>query len=261
MKRPIGQKLALTKIDAAEAQLKAAVRMYFENRHLVPIYALANAVREVVGRLGEHLDVETVQKEIAKARGLTVAELIGPLSKKAAFFKHADRDPSGKIELEDDDVEMVLFFACHDFGRVAHGMPIEAQVFEAWAYAATIKRVSDAPLRKQKLIRRMIATFPGIRGAPDRAAQKRIGLEIMERAVTDQSLEMAITREVPSKHEVCGDPKKIKGLVASRDFGRAFFCVSAEPRELRTGVAQPRPGRLHAFARVTPSGLAAAVSS
>jgi hypothetical protein len=182
MKRPIGQKLALAKIDAAEAQLKAAVRMYFENRHLVPIYALANAVREVVGRLGEHLDVETVQKEIAKARGLTVAELIGPLSKKAAFFKHADRDPSGKIELEDDDVEMVLFFACHDFGRVAHGMPIEAQVFEAWAYAATIKRVSDAPLRKQKLIRRMIATFPGLRGAPDRVAQKRIGLEIMERS-------------------------------------------------------------------------------
>ena len=207
MKRPIGQKLTLTKVDAAEAQLKAAVRMYFENRHLVPVYALGNAVREVVGRLGDHLEIETAQKEMAKARGLTVAELIGPLSKKAGFFKHADHNPSGKIELEDDEVELVLLYACHDFGRIAHGTPIEAQVFEAWAYAATVERISDAPLRRQRLIRRMIAAFPGIRGAPDRVAQKRIGLEMMELALRHKSLEMTIRREVPARAAKVPDRK------------------------------------------------------
>ena len=199
MTRPVGQKLTLSKIDAAEAQLKAAVRMYFENRHIAPVFTLANAVREVVGTIGEHLEVETVQEEIAKARGVTVAELVRPTSKKAGFFKHANRDPSGKIDLEDDNVEVALFFACNDFGRVAGGMPIKAQVFEAWVYAAATERVSDAPLRRQTLIRRMIAAFPGLRGASDRAEQKRIGLKIMERAVRDKSLEMAIRREVPAK--------------------------------------------------------------
>ena len=197
--RPTGQKLNLTKIDAAEAQLKAAVRMYFENKHLAPVYTLANAVREVVGQIGEHLDVETVQKEIAKARGMKAEDMIRPLTKTANFFKHANRDPTANINLDDDDVEVVLFFACHDFGRVAGGMPIEAQVFEAWAYAAAIERVSQAPLRRQQLIKRMIATFPGLRRASDRAEQKRIGLEIMEQALRDKSLEMVIRREIPAK--------------------------------------------------------------
>ena len=145
MRHPLGQKLNLTKLDAAEAQLRTAVRMYFENDHLAPIYALANAVRKVVGQIGKHLDVETVQNDIAKSRGMKVEEMIRPLSKTANFFKHADRDPTATISLEDDDVEVILFFARHDFGRAAGGMPIEAQVFEAWAYAATIERVSDAP--------------------------------------------------------------------------------------------------------------------
>jgi hypothetical protein len=182
MRDPKGQRLTLTKIDAAEAQLKTAVRMYFENGHLAPIFTLANAVREVAWQIGDHLDVETVQE-----------------GKIANFFKHADCDPTDTIDIEDDDAEMTLYLACHDFGRVADGMPIEAQVFEAWAYTANIKRVSDAPLRVQKLIRRAIVAFPGLRRATDRAAQKRIGLETMERALKDKSLEMTIRRLVPEK--------------------------------------------------------------
>jgi hypothetical protein len=166
---------------------------------LVPIYTLANAVREVVARIGKHLDVETVQEEVAKARGVNVAVMIRPLTKLANFFKHADPDPTAKAVLDENDVEVVLFLACHDFGRVAGGMPIEAQIFEAWAYAATIKRVSEAPLRTQPLIRRMIALFPGLRGAADRAKQKKIGLEILEQALRDKSLEMPITCKVPAR--------------------------------------------------------------
>jgi hypothetical protein len=86
------------------------------------------------------------------ARGLKVTDMVRPLTKMANFFKHADRDPSAKIDLEDDDVEVLLFLACHDFGRVARGMPIAAQVFEAWAYAAATKRVSDAPARRSDLV-------------------------------------------------------------------------------------------------------------
>jgi hypothetical protein len=197
--RPTEQKLTLTKIDAAESQLRAAVRMFFENQDLVPIYTLANAAREVVGQLGEHLDIETVQKEVAKARGTDVAKLTSPLRRVANFFKHADRDPTARIDLNENDVEATLFFACHDFGRVAGGVPIEAQVFEAWAYAAMPKRVSDVPLRRQEPLRRMIAAFPGLRAAPTRAKQKTIGLEIMEKALRNKSLEMTIMREVPEK--------------------------------------------------------------
>jgi len=119
MARPAGQTLSLTKIDAAELQLRAAVRMFFEDRDLVPIYTLANAVREVVAQIGEHLEVETAQAEVAKARGTNVAELIRPLREVANFFKHANRDPTAKIGFNENDVEMVLYLACHDFSDLA----------------------------------------------------------------------------------------------------------------------------------------------
>src|SRR5438552_378750 len=115
MPRPPGQKLSLTKIDAAEAQLRVAVRMFFEGGDLVPIYTLANAVRESVAQIGEHLEVETVQREVAKARGMEVAELTRPLRNIANFFKHADRDPTARIVFGENNVEITLFFACHDF--------------------------------------------------------------------------------------------------------------------------------------------------
>jgi hypothetical protein len=38
--------MKLTKIDVAEAQICAAVRMFFGGGHPVPIYTLANAARE-----------------------------------------------------------------------------------------------------------------------------------------------------------------------------------------------------------------------
>jgi hypothetical protein len=67
--RPTGQTLTLTKIDAAQAQLKAGVRMYFEKEHIATVFTLANAVREVVGQIGEHLKIETTQREMGISEG------------------------------------------------------------------------------------------------------------------------------------------------------------------------------------------------
>jgi hypothetical protein len=187
--------LKLTKIDAAEAQIRAAVRMFFEGAHPVPIYTLANGAREIVATIGEQIDIETVQQELAAARNVTVGQLVRPLSKIAGFFKHADRDATETIEFDENDVDVVLQLACHDFGRITGGMPIEAQVFEAWIATIAFRRVSDAPLRSQHLIKAAITYFPGIRTA-DRARQKQIGLEVLEKALRDPTLEMKYSREV-----------------------------------------------------------------
>jgi hypothetical protein len=185
----------LTKIDAAEAHIRAAVRMFFDDAHLAPIFMLANSAREIVEQIGNHTDITTVQEEIARDRGLAVDQMLRPLKTIANFLKHADRDPTETIDIEETDVIMVLQLACHDFGRTRGGMPIEAQVYEAWATAIAFGRVSDAPLRRQELIRKVIAHFPGIRSA-DMAGKKAIGLKVLNQALRDPSLEMAFSREV-----------------------------------------------------------------
>jgi len=194
-------RMKLTKIDVAEAQIRAAVRIFFEGGHPVPVYTLANAAREIVAAIGNQIDVNTVQQELATARGVAVNELVRPLATTANFFKHADRDAAATLDFDDSDAEVTLQLACHDFGRITGGMPIEAQIYEVWITTIAFPRVSEAPLRRQKLLRRAIQHFPGIRGASDRAAQKKIGLAVLERALTDTSLQMDFKRivELPSK--------------------------------------------------------------
>jgi hypothetical protein len=43
--------MKLTKIDIAAAQIRAAVQLYFEGGHPVPVYTLANAAREIVSTI------------------------------------------------------------------------------------------------------------------------------------------------------------------------------------------------------------------
>lgn len=187
--------MILTKIDAAAAHIRTAVRMFFEGGHPAPIFMLANAAREIVEQIGSHTEVLTVQEEIATDRGLTVDGMLRPLKNIANFLKHADRDPTATIDIEENDVMVALQLACHDFGRTTGGMPIEAQIYEAWVTAIAFRKVSEAPLRKQELIRKVIAHFKGVRTAND-AERKAIGLRVLDRALRDPSLEMAFSREV-----------------------------------------------------------------
>jgi hypothetical protein len=61
--------------------------------------------------------------------------------------------------------------------------------------AMAFPSISMAPLRKQELLRRAIKYFPGIRSA-DRAGRKRIGLTVLNQAMTDPGLRMRFKREV-----------------------------------------------------------------
>ena len=46
--------MRLTEIDVAEAQIRAAVWMFFREGHPVPVYTLANAAREIVASIGKN---------------------------------------------------------------------------------------------------------------------------------------------------------------------------------------------------------------
>jgi len=189
----------LTKIDVAAAHIRTAVRLFFEDSHPVPIYTLASAARELLTTLGEKTGVETILHSLAKARNINVAELAKQAHEFAGFFKHADRNPTATVTFSETEVDSVLVLACHDFGRVTGGMPVEAQIFEAWIYALAYSRVSQAPLKKQRLIKLCIREFPGIRSAT-RQEQKKLGLAVMNRALADPSLQMEFRRvvELPS---------------------------------------------------------------
>ena len=187
--------LELTKINVAEALIKTAVRLFFEDGDPVPVYALANAAREILTSVGAHEGVTTLLHALGARDGKTLQELTTESRKIANFFKHADRDPQAKIEFREDEVDFVLAIACQDFGRITGGMPVEAQIYEVWVYSLAYAKVSEAPLRGQRMIKLAIRQFPGIRTA-DRRTQKRLGLNVLNRMVDDPDLQMEYRRDV-----------------------------------------------------------------
>jgi hypothetical protein len=188
--------MGYTKIDVAEAHIRTAVRLFFEDRHPVPIHLLACSAREILTFVGKAQGTETILEEVAAVKGVKEGDVIKKAHAFVNFMKHANRDAGATLEgFSDLDNDPILWFVCQDFGRVTGGMPIEAQVYEAWFFATFVKRVSDGPMTWQRLVRRCIRLFPHVRSVP-RQEQKAIGLRALEKALTDPSLEMQIRRIV-----------------------------------------------------------------
>jgi hypothetical protein len=185
-----------TKIDVAEAHIRTAVKLFFDDAHPIPIHLLACSAREILTKLGGKMGVATILDDVASARGATTGEVEKKAREFVNFMKHADRDPAATLtNFSDRDNDPVLFFACQDFGRVAGGMPIEAQVYEAWFFATVVKQVSRGGVKWQRIVKNCIKRFPGVRSA-SRADQKRIGRRVLEEALMDESLRMEFSRVV-----------------------------------------------------------------
>ena len=86
--------MKLSKIDIADAHLCAAIRMFFEDAHPVPVHTLAGAAREILNTLGEKLRMDTFLGEIARWKGVPVEEERRKATRYVNFMKHADRDPA-----------------------------------------------------------------------------------------------------------------------------------------------------------------------
>lgn len=186
-----------TKLDCAEAHICTAVRLYFEDRHPIPIQLLAASAREILTTVGGFMGVQTILHNVHQQLGPSMRAVEKKAMEKANFVKHADRDPTGVLDdLDDADNTNLLLIACHDFGRVAKGMPVEAQVFEAWFHVRNPTPLRSIPLSLRQKVQMAVEAFPyGLRTA-SLAEAKRIGLERLERAVQDPSLKMSYSTVV-----------------------------------------------------------------
>lgn len=182
--------MKLSKINVAEAQLCAAICLFFQDAHPVPVYTLAAAAREILTTVGQKLQIETFLDEIARWKGVPFKEEIKKAAYYINFFKHADRDPTAVLSGFSDQVnDPLIFCVCRDLGRIAEGLPVHAQVFEAWFFATMVKQVSVEGVWWQEKVKRCIRLFPGVRSAP-RPEQKRIALEVLASALQNPALQM-----------------------------------------------------------------------
>jgi hypothetical protein len=89
--------MRLTKIDVADAQLRTAIRMFFENAHPVSVHTLACAAREILTNLGHHMEIDTYLDYMARWQEMDVVALRKKAVRFFNFMKHADKDPTAVL--------------------------------------------------------------------------------------------------------------------------------------------------------------------
>lgn len=151
----------ITKLNAARRQLVTALRLFFEGRDPVSVYALAHAAMEVLDALCGHNGKTAFLDQIACDNRFTRDEAVRIAEYGKNFFKHADRDPEATLnDFYDGRNDGVFFVAIQDLKTLQDNrLPLEAQAFETWFAAAFPEKVVGGREDYLELIEELYPNF------------------------------------------------------------------------------------------------------
>ncbi len=102
----------VTKIEAAERQLRVAIRMFFERRDMIAVHTIAAAAHEILRQLNAPLGFESIFDYGAKSVIPEKREEFRQLFRRDQnFFKHAGKDPNEKLDFYSEGTKFYLFDA------------------------------------------------------------------------------------------------------------------------------------------------------
>src|SRR2546429_9251275 len=93
------QKIPITKLDAAERQLREATMLLFEGRDPIAIHTLASAASQVTADLLEAKGLKSILRSGGMIKAERRREVLKVMASPENFFKHAERDASKTLEV------------------------------------------------------------------------------------------------------------------------------------------------------------------
>ena len=128
-------KIKVNKLEAAQRQIDAAIRILFSGEDPVAIHTLAWAGFQILRDLDAKQDPSV-------AVGLNIDSMLRPEKKKefwykakglSSFLKHADRDAEGIHDsVEEETNDFVLLFASEYYHKLRRQRTLEMRVLQAW---------------------------------------------------------------------------------------------------------------------------------
>jgi hypothetical protein len=118
----------VSKPQVAKRQLTTAIRLFFERRDPIAVHTLIAAAHQVLTDLGKPKGIVSLVKGGQQAAERKVVNFA------ANFFKHANKDPEGRINVAplSDVTAEFLMDAVVMLHRLSSDLPIEAKVYWAW---------------------------------------------------------------------------------------------------------------------------------
>lgn len=89
----------VTKIDAAERQLRVAIRLFFERKDMIAVHTLAAAALEVLRQLGASVGFKSIMFDLPDDLIIPEKrkEIVEIFRQAQNFFKHAGKDPNAEM--------------------------------------------------------------------------------------------------------------------------------------------------------------------
>ena len=122
----------VTKISAAERQLKEAIKLFFEERDPVAIHTLTGAAYQILYDLGRKQGTESLLRDSEWIREVSKKEWNQILNSARNFFKHANRDSKKELEFRQEFNSFLLFDAILLYESISKKKTNEGRIFISW---------------------------------------------------------------------------------------------------------------------------------
>jgi hypothetical protein len=122
----------VTKLDAAEPQLRVAIRLFFERKDMIAVHTLAGAALDIFCQLGRPRGFKSLYERAERIRPEKRSEVLDLLRKAQNFFKHAGKDPRKELKFDYTVTPFYIFDAARLEYELTGSSSPESNVFMTW---------------------------------------------------------------------------------------------------------------------------------
>ena len=126
------QKIQISKLDAARAQLETAIQLYFTNENEVAVHTLATAAHQVFHDVSKKRGGPPSIRGFQFVRPGFEKEWRQTVTAEQNFFKHADRDPDEVLEFMPRKTLAFMIDGCQLYRSLATDWPPLFKLFTVW---------------------------------------------------------------------------------------------------------------------------------
>ncbi len=170
----------ISKLQAAQRQLDAAIRLLFDDGDPVAVHTLVGAASVIITDLIEkHHPDKSWDKFAQEANKITASEYFQVMRKPQNFLKHARNDAEATLDFDPKDTESVAFWAVMNLGNFG-SLSMEASVLQLWYLACHAPTLDP----NTEPYNRALEVFGDLRNKP-RAQRLAVAKRILAEQLTD----------------------------------------------------------------------------
>ena len=137
--------ISVTKLDAAERQLREAIRLFLEDRDPVAIHTLASAAAQITADLLRAKGVSSIIRSGSMVKAERRKEVMRKIREPENFLKHAESDPTAVLRFNAGASSFFIFAAIAEFELLAGRRFPGADVFLIWFYMKYPDVIAETP--------------------------------------------------------------------------------------------------------------------